>query len=202
MARGIGVIAMKVFADGAMYGGPKRYLSRPEDVIHTVGKPGAVPSADLTRYALSLPGVSCAVTGIGHIDRDKPEADQLAANLAAGVSDMPSPEERLRIERNVAERQGLSDSWPSPPRTKGATSTAQHPELSLAYLTELGLRGRPAPQMFNDSALLLILELHPQSVAHAESRAGVVRFRDSSVPRPNMRRPRSRTGSSPQDLTV
>jgi aryl-alcohol dehydrogenase-like predicted oxidoreductase len=55
MARGMGVIAMKVFADGAMYGGPKRYLSRPEDVIQTVGKPGAVPSADLVRYAVSLP---------------------------------------------------------------------------------------------------------------------------------------------------
>lgn len=106
MARGIGVIAMKVFADGAMYGGPKHYLSRPEDVISTVGKPGAVPSADLIRYSLSLPGVTCAVTGIGHIDRERPEVDQLVANLAAGVSDMPSPEERLRIERDVAERQG------------------------------------------------------------------------------------------------
>jgi hypothetical protein len=93
-------------ADGAMYGGPKHFLMRPEDVIRTVGKPGAVPSADLVRYALSLPGVTCAVTGIGHIDRERPEADQLVSNLTAGVSDMPSPEERLRIEREVAERQG------------------------------------------------------------------------------------------------
>jgi hypothetical protein len=105
-ARGMGVIAMKIFADGVMYGGPKRFLSRPEDVIHSVGKPGAVPSADLVRYSVSLPGVTCAVTGIGHIDRDRPEADQLVANLAAAVSDMPSPEERLRIEHDVAERQG------------------------------------------------------------------------------------------------
>ncbi len=50
--------------------------------------------------------MTCAVTGIGHIDRERPEADQLVSNLAAGVSDMPSPEERLRIEKDVADRQG------------------------------------------------------------------------------------------------
>ncbi len=75
-------------------------------MIRTVAKPGAVPSANLIRYALSLPGVTCAVTGIGHIDRERPEADQLVSNRAAGVSDMPSPDERLLIERDVAERQG------------------------------------------------------------------------------------------------
>ena len=107
----MGVIAMKVFADGAMYGGPKHYLFRPEDVIHTVGLPGAVPSADLIRYSLSLPGVTCAVTGIGHIDRERSEADQLVCNLAAGAGDMPSSEERLRIERAVAERQGTDTNF-------------------------------------------------------------------------------------------
>ena len=80
-------------------------------MIRTVGKPGGVPSADLVRYALSLPGVACAVTGIGHIDRVRPEADQLVANLAAGVSDMPSTEGRLRIERDVAERVGKDTSY-------------------------------------------------------------------------------------------
>ncbi len=105
-ARGMGVIAMKIFADGAMWGGPKHYLMRPEDVIRSVGRPDSVPSADLVRYAVSLPGVTCGVTGIGHIDHDRPEADQLVANLAAAVADMPSLEARLRIEHDVAERIG------------------------------------------------------------------------------------------------
>jgi hypothetical protein len=89
-----------------MYGGPKHYLMRPEDVIRSVGKPDSVSSADLVRYAASLPGVTCGVTGIGHIDHDRPEADQLVANLAAAVSDVPSPDGRLRIEHDVAERIG------------------------------------------------------------------------------------------------
>ncbi len=104
-ARGMGVIAMKVFAAGAMFTGSGH---RPDALIQTVGAPGAVPPADLIRYPLSLPGVTCAVTGIGRIDRQRPEADQLVANLAAGVAEMPSAEERLRIERTVAERAGTN----------------------------------------------------------------------------------------------
>ncbi len=104
-AKGMGVIAMKVFAAGAMFTGTG---SRPAALIQTIGAPGAVSPADLIRYALSLPGVTCAVTGIGRTDRQRPEADQLVANLAAAVSDMPSPEERLSIERAVAQRAGTN----------------------------------------------------------------------------------------------
>jgi hypothetical protein len=51
------------------------------------------------------------VVGIGRIDRERPEADQLVCNLAAGVGDMPSPDERTRIERDVAERQGTDTNF-------------------------------------------------------------------------------------------
>jgi len=54
------------------------------------------------RYPLSLPGVTVAITGIGRIQRDKPEADQLVANLTAAVKDMPSLAGRLRIEKDAA----------------------------------------------------------------------------------------------------
>ena len=110
-ARGMGVIAMKVFAAGAMFSGRANPRSRSDDVILTVGAPGAVPPADLIRYPLSLPGVTCAVTGIGHIDRQRPESDQLVSNLAAGVGNMPSPEGRLSIERAVAERAGTNTNY-------------------------------------------------------------------------------------------
>jgi aryl-alcohol dehydrogenase-like predicted oxidoreductase len=111
MARGVGVIAMKLFSDGVMYGGPKRFLSNAQDLIQTVGKEGGVPSQDLVRYPLSFPGVCCAVTGIGKIDREKPEADQLVSNLAAAVSDMPDESERLRIEKLTEERAGTDTNF-------------------------------------------------------------------------------------------
>jgi aryl-alcohol dehydrogenase-like predicted oxidoreductase len=110
-ARGMGVIAMKIFSDGAMYGGPKNYLSNSRDIIRTVGKPGGVSPKDLVRYPLSLPGVTCAVTGIGVINREKSEEDQLVVNLAGAVSDMPSPLERLRIEKETAERHGTDTNF-------------------------------------------------------------------------------------------
>ncbi|MGD0199828.1 MAG: aldo/keto reductase [Bryobacteraceae bacterium] len=106
VARGLGVIAMKVFADGAFYGKPPRFSRAPEDVILSVGKPDAVSYADLVRYSLSLPGVSCAIIGTGHIDRAKPESDQMVANLAAALKDMPSELERRRIEEEAEARHG------------------------------------------------------------------------------------------------
>ncbi|MBS1854915.1 MAG: aldo/keto reductase [Acidobacteria bacterium] len=102
VSRGLGVIAMKLFADGAFYGKEKRFSRTPADVIHTVGKPEAAAYSDLVRYPLSLPGVSVAITGIGRINREKVEGDQLVANLTAAVKDAASPLERLRIEKDAA----------------------------------------------------------------------------------------------------
>lgn len=111
VAKGLGVIAMKVFADGAFYGKQPRFSRAPEDVISTVGKPDAVAYSDLVRYTLSLPGVCCAIIGTGRINREKPEADQMVANLAAALSDMPSPAERLRIERDAEARHGAATNY-------------------------------------------------------------------------------------------
>ncbi|MGA2268906.1 MAG: aldo/keto reductase [Bryobacteraceae bacterium] len=111
VARGLGVIAMKIFADGAFYGKAPHFSTAPEDVIHTVGKPGAVAYTDLVRYPLSLPGISVAIIGTGRINRDKPEADQLMANLSAALKDMPSETERLRIEKEAETRHGAATNY-------------------------------------------------------------------------------------------
>lgn len=111
VARGLGVIAMKIFGDGTYYGKPPRFSNSPDDVILTVGKPGAVAYSDLVRYPLSIPGVSVAIIGTGHINREKPEDDQLVANLAAAVKDMPSEIERLRIEKESKERHGAATNY-------------------------------------------------------------------------------------------
>jgi hypothetical protein len=80
-------------------------------VIYSVGKADKANYQDLVRYSLSIPGVSCAVTGIGHIDREKPENDQLVANLAAATQDPASPADRRRIEREMAERYGATTNY-------------------------------------------------------------------------------------------
>lgn len=49
VARGLGVIAKKVFADGAYYGKLPRFSRTPDDVILSVGKAEATAYADLVR---------------------------------------------------------------------------------------------------------------------------------------------------------
>jgi aryl-alcohol dehydrogenase-like predicted oxidoreductase len=111
VGRGMGVIAMKLFGDGTFYGKAPHFSKTTTDVVRTVGKPDAARYQDLVRYSLSIPGVSCAVTGIGTIDRAKPENDQLVSNLAAATQDPASPAERQRIEREMAQRYGATTNY-------------------------------------------------------------------------------------------
>ncbi len=80
-ARNMGLIAMKVFADGAMYTKPANWSSKPEHVVRTVGS-STLPSRPLIEYSLSTPGIHTAIIGIGQIDSDA-NACQLTQNLAA-----------------------------------------------------------------------------------------------------------------------
>ncbi len=84
-ARGMGIIGMKVFADGALYGKPPRWTRSPEEVVRCVGAP-ALPSAPLVQYALSVPGIATVITGIGQI-ADAAQHCQLTQNLAAAGSE-------------------------------------------------------------------------------------------------------------------
>lgn len=97
-AKNMGIIAMKVFSDGAMYGKDNHFSRQPADVVRSVGSKD-LPSADLIRYSLSTPGISTAIIGIGHIDTDN-KRDQLDQNLAASrLSDGIDETERRRIEQ-------------------------------------------------------------------------------------------------------
>ncbi|RQV98086.1 aldo/keto reductase [bacterium] len=80
-AKNIGVIAMKTFADGAMYTKAAHFSYLPEHVIRTVGSP-ALPSRRLIEYSLTTAGVHTLITGIGHIS-DDPDSCQLTQNLSA-----------------------------------------------------------------------------------------------------------------------
>lgn len=105
LARGMGVIAMKLFSQGVIY------TKTNSAVVFSVGVPGGAPSSDLIRYPLSISGVTVAVTGIGQIDRANPDADQLLANLTASQMDPASPEELLRIESQVAALHGTDTNY-------------------------------------------------------------------------------------------
>jgi|GEM_PF-145337 len=96
-AKNVGVIAMKVFADGAMYGKGNHFSRQPADVVRTVGS-RTIPSDPLVRYSLSTPGIATAIIGIGHIDTD-PKNDQLEQNLAAArLAGRMDDSERRQIE--------------------------------------------------------------------------------------------------------
>ena len=78
-AKNMGIIAMKVFADGAMFTKPATWSTTSEHVIRTVGSE-QMPSQLLVQYALTTPGIHTAIIGTGHID-DDPARCQLHQNF-------------------------------------------------------------------------------------------------------------------------
>jgi len=80
-AKNMGIIGMKVFADGAMYTKESHWTQGPSEVVRTVGS-AALPSRPLIEYALTTPGIHTAIIGIGQIS-DDPVLCQLEQNLSA-----------------------------------------------------------------------------------------------------------------------
>ena len=99
MAKNMGVIGMKVFADGAMYTKEAHWTRGPVEVVRTVGNQ-TLPSRPLVEYTLSTPGVHTAIIGIGQIS-DDPALCQLEQNLSAaqinpsGLNDT----DRMEVEK-------------------------------------------------------------------------------------------------------
>ena len=94
-AKNMGVIAMKVFADGAMYTKEARWSSEPRDVVRIIGTED-LPSRPLIEYVLTAPGVHTLIIGIGAIDPD-PLRCQLTQNIvAAQIAPDALTEERRR----------------------------------------------------------------------------------------------------------
>ncbi|MCF8226449.1 MAG: aldo/keto reductase [Bacteroidales bacterium] len=99
--KGLGIIAMKVFADGAMYTKKAEWSNSPGHVVMSVGSE-ELPSKPLVEYALTIPGIHTAIIGIGHID-DDPLKCQLVQNYyAAQVEpDALNEDERREIEQRT-----------------------------------------------------------------------------------------------------
>jgi aryl-alcohol dehydrogenase-like predicted oxidoreductase len=101
-AKNLGIIAMKVFADGAIYDKEARWSRTPADVVRRVGTQ-AIPSRPLVEYALTTPGVHTAIIGIGHID-DDPMKCQLTQNFYAA---QVGPDALAETDRRKHEELGL-----------------------------------------------------------------------------------------------
>ena len=127
-ARNMGIIAMKVFADGAMYTKDATWSNRPEHVVRTVGSP-VLPSRPLVEYALTTPGIATAIIGIGQIAED-PAACQLQQNLAAtqiAPNGLSASDRRSVEQRAAAVKDGKTNYFQLPrqeltaPRDPAAT---------------------------------------------------------------------------------
>ncbi len=101
-AKNMGVIGMKVFADGAMYTKPAEWSNKVEHVVRTVGAKN-LPSKPLIQYALTTPGVDLVIIGIGQIS-DKFENCQLSNNIEAAQikPDGLTEAQRIEIEKMAA----------------------------------------------------------------------------------------------------
>jgi aryl-alcohol dehydrogenase-like predicted oxidoreductase len=124
-AKNLGIIAMKVFADGAMYTKEPKWSRTPEDVVHVVGTE-ELPSRPLIEYALSTPGIGTAIIGIGQIDSDG-RSCQLEQNLSAC---QVQAESLSRTDREEIEGLGLK-------AKEGQTNWFQLPKQPLGAPREL-----------------------------------------------------------------
>ncbi len=114
-AKNMGIIGMKVFADGAMYTKPATWSNTKEHVVRTVGDSN-LPSKPLIQYALTTPGINLVIIGIGQIS-DKTEACQLTNNLEASqiLPDGLNETERIAIEEMAKKaKNGMTNYFQTP----------------------------------------------------------------------------------------
>ena len=173
-AKNMGVIAMKVFADGAMYSKGAHWSNKPEHVVQTVGAPD-LPSRSLVQYSLTTPGIHTAIIGTGHIDNTDPKNCQLIQNLsAAQISpNALSASDREAIEamtRKVKEGKtnyfqvpegGLTA--PMDPMAKQSTSGEIRQVLLSWQSAYAGPEALRSYEILRDNETIASVEHHPQT---------------------------------------
>lgn len=117
-AKNLGIIAMKVFADGAMYSKESRWSSTSEDVVRTVGTK-ELPSKPLVEYALTTPGIHTAIIGIGQISDDHLKCQLVQNYYAAQITpDGMSKKRRVEIEKLTGSVKDGRTNWFQLPRAE------------------------------------------------------------------------------------
>lgn len=110
-AKNVGIVAMKVFADGAMYAKEAHWSRIPQDVVLTVGDE-QVPSRSLVEYSLTTPGIATAIIGTGRISHNARDC-QLEQNLSAAqiAPESLGASERAEIESVAHRAKGGETNW-------------------------------------------------------------------------------------------
>lgn len=140
-ARNMGIIAMKVFADGAMYGKYNDWTRDHNGVIRSVGT-RELPSKPLIEYALTTPGIHTAIIGIGQISEDHLKCQLVQNYYAAQIApDGLSEEQRLKIEKTGRMAKD------------GMTNYFQLPYLGLTPPQDIKLAGKEEVEITWNSAL-------------------------------------------------
>ncbi len=140
-AKNLGIIAMKVFADGAMYSKDSRWSSTPEDVVRTVGTP-ELPSKPLVEYALTTPGIHTAIIGIGQISDDHLKCQLVQNYYAAQITpDGMSEKKRLQLEEKTGHVKN------------GETNWFQLPKTGLTPASNIKINGKKEVEITWDTAL-------------------------------------------------
>jgi len=171
-AKKMGVIAMKVFADGAMYTKGAHWSQLPEHVVRTVGSPD-LPSRPLIEYSLSTPGIHTAIIGIGHID-ENPQNCQLRQNLSSSqiLPGALSATERKAIEDMTAlVKDGktnyfqIPDGKLTPPREPAVDQEMRGSERVARLSWHTAYAGSEAIkhyEIWRDNQIVSQMEHHPQ----------------------------------------
>jgi aryl-alcohol dehydrogenase-like predicted oxidoreductase len=123
-AKNMGVIGMKVFADGAMYSKEAHWTQGPHEVVRTIGDE-ILDSKKLIQYTLTTPGVSTLIIGIGEIS-DDPEKCQLTQNIRHA---QVKPEALTDIDRQAIETLALKAKG-------GKTNYFQDGEARMVFVRE------------------------------------------------------------------
>ncbi len=101
-AKNMGIIAMKVFADGAIYSKYANWTRDHEGVVRSVGTP-ELPSKPLIEYSLTTPGIHTAIIGIGQISDDHLKCQLVQNYYAAQIEPGGlSQDRRLEVEQSTA----------------------------------------------------------------------------------------------------
>ncbi len=110
-AKNMGLIGMKVFADGAMYSKTANWSSQPSDVIREVGSK-ELPYKPLIQYTLTTSGINTAIIGIGKIS-DDPQKCQLTQNISASqiTSGGLSGSDRADVETMTSQVKEGKTNW-------------------------------------------------------------------------------------------
>ncbi|MDF1575017.1 MAG: aldo/keto reductase [Bacteroidales bacterium] len=140
-AKNMGIIAMKVFADGAMYSKYADWTRDSDGVVRSVGT-RELPSKPLIEYALTTPGIHTAIIGIGQISEDHLKCQLVQNYYAAQITpDGLSREQREKIEKDAKRAKG------------GKTNYFQLPARGLTPPQDIKIGGAGQVEISWNSAL-------------------------------------------------